>query len=236
MVRDIEQLDLLNTSSQLRRAALHAFDFYQGAIPLERCEAVVQESYELLGRSAVIKRHLVALADRWSIERLRRVGILDRQLSQTMPEILFVDADDSGLAAAAAVLLSSYARDRVHASSAAMSPAAELDSALVQAAARMDIDLADAFPKTVTSEAIQVADLVVTLGEVPLEADRVDAADHEVRHWDLPGLTDRSEDGLRDVLSDLDRRVLRLLADVLTPAEATDTEPGGQPGAGHGAD
>ncbi|WP_454850183.1 arsenate-mycothiol transferase ArsC [Promicromonospora soli] len=232
MVRDIEH----NTSSQLRRTALHAFDFYQGAIPLERCEAVVHESYELLGRRPVDKRRLLARADRWSIERLRRIGILDRQLSQTAPEILFVDTDDSGVAAAATVQLGRYARDRLHANSAGISPAAELNPALVQIAAELDIDLADAFPKSVTSEAIQVADLVITLGEVTLEAGRVNLADHQVRHWDLPGVTDRSKDGVRGVLSDLDRRVLRLLADLLTPDASADFEPGAKPGAGDGAD
>jgi hypothetical protein len=165
MGRDIEKFELLNTRSQLRRAARHAFGFYRGAIPLERCESVVQESYDLLDRTAVIKRHLVALAERWSIERLRRVGILDKRLHRTVPEVLFVDADDSGAAAAAAVLLARYARERAHTSSAGEKPAGELDPALVRVAGELDIDLADAFPKSLTSEAIQVADLVVTLGE-----------------------------------------------------------------------
>lgn len=219
MARDIEQLDLLNTSSQLRRAALHAFDFYRGAIPLDRCEAVVQESYELLGRTAVVKRHLVALADRWSIERLRRVGILDQRLSRTVPEILFIDADDSGAAAAAAALLSGYARGRVHASSAAQSPAAELNPALVRVAGQLDIDLSDAFPKTVTSEAIQVANLVITLSGATVDTDHADLPDHQVQHWGLPNLAGAPDDAIRDVLNDLDRRVLKLLADLLaTPA------------------
>lgn len=224
MVRDIEQLDLLNTRSQLRRAAQHAFDFYRGAIPLDRCEAVVQESYELLGRTAVIKRHLVALADRWSIERLRRVGILDQRLSRTLPEVLFVDTDDSGTAAAAAALLTGYARGRVHASSAGDIPAAALDPALLRVAGELDIDLSDAFPKSVTSEAVQVADLVIVLGDATLDADGADLTDDQIRHWDLPSLADSPDDVIHEALDDLDRRTLRLLADLLE-AQPADTQP-----------
>jgi arsenate reductase (thioredoxin) len=219
MARDIEQFDLLNTRSQLRRAARHAFGYYQGAIPLDQCEAVVQESYDLLDRTAVIKRHLVALAEKWSIERLRRVGILDERLSRTVPEILFVDTDDTGLAAAAAALLTGYGRGRVHASSAGEKPAAELDPALARVAAELDIDITDAFPKSVTSEAVRVADVIVTLGAADLA---VAGEEHQMRHWDLPALTDQPDDAIRAVLTDVDRRTLLLLADLLaTPAGST---------------
>lgn len=222
MARDIEQFDLLNTRSQLRRAARHAYDFYRGAIPLERCEAVVQESYELLNRTAAIKRHLVALADRWSIDRLRRVGILDKRLGQTVPEVLFVDTDDSGAAAAAATLLTFYARGRVHASSAGEKPAAELDATLVRVAGELDIDLADAFPKSVTPEAVQVADVVILLGEATVPALGVDWAEHQVQRWDLPPLADQPDDTIRDAFVELDRHTLMLLADMLATPTTTD--------------
>lgn len=222
MSRDIEQFDLLNTRSQLRRAARHAFDYYRGAIPLERCEAVVQESYDLLERTAVIKRHLVALADRWSIDRLRRVGILDKRLHQTVPEVLFVDTDDSGAAAASAAMLTFYARSRVHASSAGEKPAAELDPALVRVAGELGIDLADAFPKSVTPEAVQVADVVILLGEATVPAIDMDWAAHQIQHWDLSALADQPDDTIRDALVDLDRHTLILLADLLTTPARTD--------------
>lgn len=45
MGHDIEEFELLNTRYQLRRAARHAFDCYRGVIPLDQCEAVVEESY-----------------------------------------------------------------------------------------------------------------------------------------------------------------------------------------------
>lgn len=215
MVRDIEQFELLNTRSQLRKAARHAFEFYRGAIPLEQCEAVVQESYDLLDRTAVVKHWLVALTERWSIDRLRRVGILDQRLSRTVPEVLFVDIDDSGLAAAAAALLARYAGGRVHVSSAGEKPAAEMDPAVVRVAGELDIDLTNAFPKAVTPEAVAVADIITTLGEATLSDHRADAVERQVRHWDVPAIADRPDDVIRPALVDLDRRILLLLADLL---------------------
>lgn len=216
MARNIEEFELLNTQSQLRRAAMHAFDYYGGAIPLPECQAVVEESYELLGRTAVIKHHLVALADRWSIERLRRIGILGHGLRRTAPEVLFVDADDSGLAAAAAALLCGYARGRVLAGSAGFRPAACLDPAISTAAADRDLDLSDAFPKAVTTEALDAADVLVVLGDgaaLPLEASAP-----RTERWELPRLSGRPADVARATLDELDIRVLALLSEVLATA------------------
>lgn len=228
MRRDIEEFELLNTASQLRRAAAHAFDYYRGAIPLADCQSIVQESYELLGQTAVVKQHLVALADRWSIERLRRVGILEHRLGRTAREVLFVDIDDSGVAAAAAALLAGYARERVNTSSAGQKPAAATDPAVARVAARAGLDLTDAFPKTVTREAVQVADVVITLGRAALSAEpRSDSATdpeptvgrhRRVQHWDLPTLDGEPDDVIRDVLDELDRAVLALLIELLTPS------------------
>ena len=221
MGRNIEEFELLNTRSQLRRAAMHAFDYYRGAIPMDACQAVVQESYDLLGETAVIKHHLVALADRWSIERLRRVGILDNRLGRTVPEVLFIDAEDAGPAAAAAAMLTGYARGRVHASSAGLKPATAVDPAIVRVARDQELDLSDAFPKAVTREAVHVADAIVVLGESDTSAlglPDVDEADGErsrTRRWRVPALRDEPDDVLRAALDELDVHVLRLLAELL---------------------
>jgi protein-tyrosine-phosphatase len=224
MGRNIEEFELLNTRSQLRRAAMHAFDYYRGAIPLPECQAVVEESYELLGRTAVIKHHLVALADRWSIERLRRIGILGDRLGRTAPDVLFVDGDDAGLAAAAAALLAGYARGRVLASSAGHRPAPGLDPTLTRVAAERDLDLSDAFPKAVTAEAVHAADALILLGDVstptidPPAAGRADGPAPRIERWELelPHLEDQTDEVVSAALDDLDVRVLVLLAGLLS--------------------
>lgn len=226
MARNIEEFELLNTGSQLRRAAMHAHVYYDGVIPLPECQSVVEESYELLGRTAVIKQHLVALADRWSIERLRRIGILGDRLQRTAPDVLFVDEDDSGLAAAAAALLAGYARGRVHAGSAGLRPTPGLDPTITAAAAERDLDLSDAFPKAVTDEALQTADVLVIVGDSV--APTLETAAPRVERWGLPRLDGDPADIARATLDDLDIRVLALLSEVLAAARETkrvDTAP-----------
>ncbi|WP_327049491.1 hypothetical protein [Microbispora sp. NBC_01189] len=64
-------------------------------MPLEQCRSVTQESYDLLATSARVSAHLVPLAERWALDRLRRLGILDNRLTHSVPEVLFVDRHDS---------------------------------------------------------------------------------------------------------------------------------------------
>lgn len=227
--RNLEDFELLNVASQLQRAARHAYDYHGGAIPITDCEAVVEESYQLLERTAVIKHHLVALAERWSLDRLRRVGILRHGIGRTALEVLFVDADDSGLAAIAAGLLTGYGRGRVHCTSAGTRPAIGIDAALARAAAEIGLDLAEAFPKSITREALQVADVVVTLGAARVEptAETEDGprpVEQQVRHWDLPDPTGQADEVVRGTLDDLDRQVLTLLLELRTPAEPADPQ------------
>jgi arsenate reductase len=119
-------------------------------------------------------------------------------------------------------LLTFYARGRMHASSAGEKPAAEPDATLVRVAGELDIDLAATFPKPITPEAVQVADVVILLGEATVPPLDVDWAEHHVQRWDLPTFADQSDDTIRDALVELDRHTLLLLADLLTKPTSTD--------------
>ncbi len=125
--------------------------------------------------------------------------------------------DDAGPAACASALLASYARRRVNTSSAGQKPASGLDPAVVRVAAEQDLDLSDAFPKVITGEAVQVADVVVTLGEATLDPTPAERTGQRPRvvHWEVPAVYGLPDDDLRAVLAALDRRVLGLLAELV---------------------
>lgn len=220
MPRSLEDFELLNTASQLRRAAVHAFDVYRGAIPQQECLRVVEDSHELLGRTARITHHLVPLAERWAIERLRRYAILNHRLAHAVPEILFIDDNDAISAPIAAALLSYYARGRVHVASAGHTPHHSVESQAVEVLAHTGIDARDAFPKPITDDAVHVADVVITLGAfLPLPEADSHSTQHHV-HWDIPHLHGHeSSEVYQAHRDDLDRRVLLLLADLLTPSD-----------------
>ncbi|GAA1580503.1 hypothetical protein GCM10009789_37940 [Kribbella sancticallisti] len=234
MPRNLEDFELLNTSSQLRRAAQHVFEFYDGAIPLDECELVTIESYDLLARTAHIRHHLVPLAERWSIDRLRRLGKLSRRLTHSTLEVLFVDADDTIAAPIAAALLTSYARGRLNVGSAAISPGTAVGQGVVQAMADTAIDISEAFPKPLTADAVQAADVVVQIGALPALAgltgapgdtgwagalqvaeDDLPVERRRLLRWDRPNPADGTAEAIAAARDELDRRVLLLLADLM---------------------
>lgn len=129
---------------------MHAFDYCRGAIPVDECQAVVDESFELLGRT---RSHQAPSrgAGRPVVDRAPTPGgNPGERLGRTVPEVVFVDTDDAGGAAVAAALLARYARGRVNTSSAGQKPAAGMEPALVRVATDLDLDLdlAGAFPRS----------------------------------------------------------------------------------------
>ncbi|MFF1447470.1 low molecular weight phosphatase family protein [Streptomyces sp. NPDC058274] len=64
----------------------------------------------------------------------------------------------------AAALLAHRAGGHVIASSAGTHPAAEVEPLVAQVLTEAGVDLADAFPKPLTDEVVQAADIVVTMG------------------------------------------------------------------------
>jgi protein-tyrosine-phosphatase len=217
--RDLEHFELLNTASQLKRAAEHAFDFHGGTVPAEECLRVVQDSYELLARTAKVTHHLVPLAERWAIERLRRYAILDHRLARAVPEVLFVDIHDATSAPIAAALLTFYARGRLNVASAGRHPRPGVEPLALEVLAHTGIDASDAFPKPITDDALAVADLVVILGGAALPDGPVPEGQQRTA-WDTPALHGGEP---REVFQahrdDLDHRVLLLLAELLTPVD-----------------
>ncbi len=197
------------------------FALYDGAIAEDECRHVVEESYELLGKTARLTHHLVPLAEMWSIERLRRMAVLDRRFAAAAPEVLFIDQHDTTLAPLAAALLSGYARGRVQVSSAGVAPGNGVDPSIGRTLAEAGLDVGDAFCKPVTDEATRAADRIVLIGPIPDEA-AVAVRDHgadRLLRWEV-GDVDGADDGqIRAVRDELDRRVLRLLADLHGPRD-----------------
>lgn len=82
----------------------------------------------------------------------------------TLPTVLFVCVHNAGRSQMAAGFLQHLAGDRVEVLSAGSQPADAVNPAAVAAMAEVGIDLATAIPKLLTDEAVQEADVVVTMG------------------------------------------------------------------------
>jgi protein-tyrosine-phosphatase len=101
---------------------------------------------------------------RFTRERLSARGQVEGLIVKVVPEVLFVCMHNAGRSQMAAVLTSALSEGRVHVRSAGSTPANEIHPAVVQALEEMGLDISQEFPKPLTDEVIQAADVVVTMG------------------------------------------------------------------------
>jgi arsenate reductase (thioredoxin) len=115
----------------------------------------------------------------------------------------------------AAALLDHEAQGRVQVSSAGSQPAAELNPAVVTAMAEIGLDLAREFPKPLTGDQVQAADVVITMGcgdACPFYPGK------RYLDWDLPDPAGLDVAAVRPIRDDIHRRVRQLLSELDAPA------------------
>jgi arsenate reductase len=83
---------------------------------------------------------------------------------RTKPTVLFVCVHNAGRSQMAAGLTRHLGEDRVIVRSAGSDPAETVNPAAVEAMAELGIDLGDAAPKLLSTDAVRGADVVVTMG------------------------------------------------------------------------
>ncbi len=135
----------------------------------------------------------------------------------TAPEVLFVCVHNAGRSQMAAALLHHHAAGAVTVRSAGSAPADSVNPAVVAVMAELGLDLTREFPKPLTTEAVQAADVVITMG-------CGDACPYfpgkRYLDWKLDDPAGQGADAVRPIRDEIDRRVQALLAE-LVPAEPT---------------
>jgi arsenate reductase len=96
---------------------------------------------------------LVVVSTRW-----RYLKVSDK------PSVLFVCVHNAGRSQMAAGFLTALSDGRVEVRSAGSAPAERVNPAAVQAMAEVGIDISDQYPKVLTTDAVQVSDVVITMG------------------------------------------------------------------------
>ncbi|MDR2983648.1 MAG: arsenate reductase ArsC [Nocardiopsaceae bacterium] len=81
-----------------------------------------------------------------------------------LPAVLFVCTHNAGRSQMAAALLNQQANGRVRVFSAGSQPADQLNPAVVQAMAEIGIDISGEVPKRLSTEQVEAADVVITMG------------------------------------------------------------------------
>ena len=131
-----------------------------------------------------------------------------------VPEVLFVCVHNAGRSQMAAALLDHYAEGRIHVRSAGSTPAHEINPAVITVMEELGVDLSKEFPKPLTTEVVEAADVVVTMGcgdACPIFPGK------RYLDWDLPDPHGQPVKQVRPIRDEIKRRV-RALADELVGA------------------
>jgi protein-tyrosine-phosphatase len=128
------------------------------------------------------------------------------------PEVLFVCVHNAGRSQMAAALLDHHAAGRVTVRSAGSAPADSINPAVVEVMAELGLDLTKEFPKPLTTEAVQAADVVITMGC----GDACPAfPGKRYLDWALDDPAGQGVDAVRPIRDDIDVRVRALLAELV---------------------
>jgi protein-tyrosine-phosphatase len=139
-----------------------------------------------------------------------------------VPEVLFVCVHNAGRSQMAAALLDHHAHGRVRVTSAGSAPADEINPAVRAAMDEVGIDLSQAFPQKLTTDAAEGADVVITMGcgdACPVHPGK------RYLDWELPDPAGKGVDAVRPIRDDIDRRVRGLLNELIPDAAPVGTTP-----------
>ncbi|MDQ2661469.1 MAG: arsenate reductase ArsC [Actinomycetota bacterium] len=198
----------------LKRLAAELSSDFAGTFGQETVERYVLESYAALLRTATVKAHLATRVTRFASDRLIALAQAKGALPRDVPEILFVCEQNAGRSQMAAALTDQLAQGRVHVRSAGSMPAAELNPAVVQAMQEAGVDVAQAFPKPLTDDVVQAADVVITMGcgdACPLYPGK------QYLDWELDDPENLAIEDVRRVRDEIRDRVASLLASLKIP-------------------
>jgi len=138
-------------------------------------------------------------------------------LEKEHPEVLFVCVHNAGRSQMAAVLTSHLSEGRVRVRSAGSAPASEINPQVVKAMAELELDLSQEFPKPLTDDFVQAADVVITMGcgdACPIYPGK------RYVDWEVEDPAGKSIEDVRRIRDDIARRVTQLLANLGVEAAA----------------
>jgi arsenate reductase (thioredoxin) len=128
------------------------------------------------------------------------------------PVVLFLCTHNSGRSLAAKVLLEHYAQGRIEVRSAGSEPASHLNPSVVAVLKERGLDPSREFPKPLTDDDANAADIVVTMGcgdTCPFYPGK------RYIDWELEDPARLPIERVRPIVEDIDRRVQALVAELV---------------------
>jgi arsenate reductase len=132
-----------------------------------------------------------------------------------MPEVLFVCVHNAGRSQMAAALLEHLAAGRVSVRSAGSEPADAVNPDVVEAMAELGLDVSRERPKPLTGEAVEAADVVITMGcgdACPIYPGK------RYEDWELEDPAGRDLETVRGIRDEIAGRIDALIGELTPPA------------------
>ncbi|MEW2630286.1 three-helix bundle dimerization domain-containing protein [Streptomyces sp. NPDC048389] len=204
---------LRDTGAVLTRITARLAKRHSRAFSRATVARYVQECAALLSGSARTDRHLPVLIERFADQRLRALARVRGMVTASVPTVLFVCTENAGRSQLAGALLRHRAQGAVITMTAGSGPVADVSPVVLRLLAERGLGVGEEFPKSLTTEAVDAADVVVTLGcgdACPVRPGR------RYLDWDLPDLSGLDIESARAVRDTLEARVARLLDELVT--------------------
>ena len=202
------------TQHHVHQAAARLKAEFTGVFSVETIERYIGESLDLLGNSR-INVFVPVLAHRFARERLKALAQVQHLVATDQPEVLFVCVHNAGRSQMAAGLVKLRSQNRVHVRSAGSAPGSEINPAVIEAMEELGVDMSEEFPKPLTDEFVQAADVVITMGcgdACPIYPGK------KYEDWQLDDPAGQGLDAVRAIRDEIDERVQHLIQELL-PAE-----------------
>jgi arsenate reductase (thioredoxin) len=204
----------LDQQVALRRAASRLARNFSDAFGRETTERFLLSSYDQLAGQASVSNSLPLLAERLAGQRLEALARVDKLHIDGRPVVLFLCVHNAGRSQMALGFFEHYAADRAIVWSGGSQPAADVNPAAIAAMAERNIDISGEYPKPWTDEVVRAADVVVTMGcgdACPIFPGK------RYEEWELNDPAGKDVAAVRPIRDEIERRVLRLLAELNVP-------------------
>ena len=199
------------TRNHVDKAAAALSAEFAGVFSEETIALYIGESLDLLGDSS-INVFVPVLAHRFARERLKALAQVEGALVKEQPEVLFVCVHNAGRSQMAAGLVRLRSEGRVHVRSAGSAPASEINAAVLEVMEEIGVDMGEEFPKPLTDEVVEAADVVITMGcgdACPIYPGK------RYEDWALDDPAGKDVDTVRRIRDEIDARVTALVTDLL---------------------
>ncbi len=198
----------------LRTAAVRLAGDFEGVYGAETIELFLHTSYDQFASRSTVVHFLPLLAERFARQRLTAQARIEGLGDDGRPIVLFLCVHNAGRSQMALGFLTRLAGDRVIGWSGGQEPGAEINPAAVQAMAEVGINFSHEYPKPWTTEIVQAADVVITMGcgdACPIFPGK------RYEDWALDDPAGKSVEDVRPIRDDIERRVRRLLEQLEIP-------------------